>query len=66
MLYARLYRPVARIKHHAVIPVALAFAMTLVVLVAGAVISHLATHGWNHQADFPPQEWGSNPPYWSD
>jgi hypothetical protein len=66
MLNARLYRPPAATEDHAAIPVAIAIAMTLMVLIAGAVVSHLATHGWNHQVDFPPSDWSTNPPNWTD
>lgn len=66
MLYVHRYRRPTQIEHRAVIPVALAIAMSLVVLIAGAVVSHLATHGWSHQTDFPPREGSRTPPNWTD
>ena len=66
MLYARLYRPLARIEANATISVALVIAMTMLVLIAGAIVAHLAIHGLAHQVDFPPAEWSRNPPYLVD
>ena len=66
MVNVHLNRRAARIERDPAIPAALVTAMTLIVLIAGAVISHLATQGWNHQVDFPPLEWSTNPPNWTD
>ena len=66
MLYARLYRPPTQTETKATIPVALVIAMTMLVLIAGAIVAHLAIHGLAHQVDFPPAEWSRNPPYLVD
>jgi len=65
MLYVSSYRCPTRQQRRDLVPVILAFVITLTVLTLGAGLARLTTQPREH-AIFPPVEWAVAPPDWTD
>jgi hypothetical protein len=70
MLYTGSYRPQTRQERRETVVVGLIFAATLTILIVGATIAHFSLEPRERasaaQVDFPPSDWGTTPPNWTN
>ena len=66
MLYTGSYRPQTRTERADSLLVALIFAASLLVLTIGATAAHFAFDPRDNRVDFPPADWSTTPPNWTD
>jgi hypothetical protein len=66
MLYTGSYRPRTRAERTDSLLVALIFVATLLVLTLGATAVHFALNPHAAGVDFPPADWSTMPPNWTD
>jgi len=66
MLDTGSYRPQTRTERPDSLLVALIFASSLLVLTIGATAAHFAFDPRDNRVDFPPTDWSTTPPNWTD
>jgi len=66
MLYTGSYRPQTRAERADSLLIALVFATSLLVLATAATLAHFALAPHDGRVDFPPADWSTTPPNWTD
>ena len=66
MLYTGSHRPQTRTERANSLLVALIFAASLLVLAIGATAARFAFDPRDDRVDFPPADWSTTPPNWTD